>query len=363
MHSRFGHLRASDILPRLQLAALYAATGTLLPEPRSCLTGAQTAMQLVRQCWKNSPLTAAESAQLSSVADLGGHLLPALRLVVHELHLSASQLSFLHAPTSHTAVPPAIHPDAYACYSVAMASTSDSFPDTRMALTAGEAERVMSGKRCLDPVPEWKRRGHYSLIEVGAGPVSASVIAVLEAQLVGCVVVEPALKPVPAYPLGSLREGPVMGHFPRKGTSPQAAAAPVQTVGVAAAPAASGGPPSGSGGKSSNRGDMRLEEETHAELEESWDAFHRTPTAQRILPGSERVIADQQVCWVWQHPATCKGGFPNNVLAVVQEMNHLWRSHRKHQVPWRLLQLCPGTPRCVHATRCELVRVNHPCRR
>ncbi|KAG2501267.1 hypothetical protein HYH03_001073 [Edaphochlamys debaryana] len=39
VHGRFGHLRASAVLPRLQLAALYAATGTLLPEPASRATG------------------------------------------------------------------------------------------------------------------------------------------------------------------------------------------------------------------------------------------------------------------------------------------------------------------------------------
>ena len=49
VHPRFGHLQAPSIdEARLQLAALYAATSTLLPEPRSNLTGAQTAVQLVR---------------------------------------------------------------------------------------------------------------------------------------------------------------------------------------------------------------------------------------------------------------------------------------------------------------------------
>ncbi len=49
VHGRFGHLVANSIPARLQLAALYAATSTLLPEPRSCMTGAQTALELVRQ--------------------------------------------------------------------------------------------------------------------------------------------------------------------------------------------------------------------------------------------------------------------------------------------------------------------------
>ncbi len=49
MHSRLGSLHANNIAARLQLAALYAATSTLLPEPGSGMTGAEMAMQLVRQ--------------------------------------------------------------------------------------------------------------------------------------------------------------------------------------------------------------------------------------------------------------------------------------------------------------------------
>ena len=40
VHPRFGDLRAPCISSRLQLAALYAATSTMLPEPSSRMTGA-----------------------------------------------------------------------------------------------------------------------------------------------------------------------------------------------------------------------------------------------------------------------------------------------------------------------------------
>ena len=39
MHARYKDLRAPSISARLQLAALYAATSTLLPEPHSRMTG------------------------------------------------------------------------------------------------------------------------------------------------------------------------------------------------------------------------------------------------------------------------------------------------------------------------------------
>lgn len=49
VHGRFGYLCTDRIVARLQLAALCAATSTLLPEPMSRMTGAEAAMQLVRQ--------------------------------------------------------------------------------------------------------------------------------------------------------------------------------------------------------------------------------------------------------------------------------------------------------------------------
>eukprot|EP00198_Chlamydomonas_reinhardtii_P007687 XP_001697024.1 predicted protein [Chlamydomonas reinhardtii] len=75
VHGRFGHLRAPNRLARLQLAALYAATSTLLPEPGSRCTGAQMAMELLRQCWSTRPLEAAEAEQLAALAHL--HAVPA----------------------------------------------------------------------------------------------------------------------------------------------------------------------------------------------------------------------------------------------------------------------------------------------
>ncbi|KAG2441624.1 hypothetical protein HXX76_003244 [Chlamydomonas incerta] len=97
VHGRFGHLRAPTRLARLQLAALYAATSTLLPEPGSRCTGAQMAMELLRQCWSMRPLDAAEAEQLAAVGRLGGHLAPGLHLLAHDLAASAAQLAHLHA--------------------------------------------------------------------------------------------------------------------------------------------------------------------------------------------------------------------------------------------------------------------------
>jgi hypothetical protein len=55
VHPRFGSLQASTDEARLQLAALYAATATRLPEPASQAAGAQIALDLVRRVSQGCP--------------------------------------------------------------------------------------------------------------------------------------------------------------------------------------------------------------------------------------------------------------------------------------------------------------------
>ena len=92
---RFKTLKASCIEARLQLAALYAATGTELPELRSKQTGGEMAIELVRQCWtQGREASAAEHAQLKSLLSFGQRT-PALMLLVHEISQSQCELAFL----------------------------------------------------------------------------------------------------------------------------------------------------------------------------------------------------------------------------------------------------------------------------
>lgn len=91
---------AADVLPRLQLAALHAATSSMLPEPGSGMTGAQRALQLLRQSWVSRPLSSEELQHISNTAALAGHLVPALRLVAADLQHSAVQLQHLYVPAA-----------------------------------------------------------------------------------------------------------------------------------------------------------------------------------------------------------------------------------------------------------------------
>ena len=97
VHPRFRHLKARSVGARLQLATLYAATGSLLPEPRLHMTGGECAMELVRQSWGNCPLEAEAGAQLRHMAEEFGHRYPGLVLLCHELEESSRQLGFLYA--------------------------------------------------------------------------------------------------------------------------------------------------------------------------------------------------------------------------------------------------------------------------
>jgi hypothetical protein len=49
VHRRFRHLKASSTIARLQIASMYAATSSYLPDSRSNKTGMHTAIELVRR--------------------------------------------------------------------------------------------------------------------------------------------------------------------------------------------------------------------------------------------------------------------------------------------------------------------------
>lgn len=255
VHARFGDLRSPSKLARLQLAALYAATSTLLPEPLSRKTGAHMALQLLRQCWGNSPLTPEEGQQLDSVGWLGGHLAAGLRLLVHEFHLSATQLAHLHVGGSGAVTGvPALDPDAGTCYSEeALAGSFQGWSvNPHMLLSDEEELRATDGAtRSRGPAaPPWFQSGScrtQSIPPCQLAPASAWVEAI-ERDISRCVSVPTAGGTVPPYPLK------LMGALP-------------------------------------------LERAMHAELETSWQAWHSAPVP-TLGPGLE--TSRQQRLQTWQ---------------------------------------------------------------
>ncbi|KAG2451920.1 hypothetical protein HYH02_003695 [Chlamydomonas schloesseri] len=275
VHGRFGHLRAPTRLARLQLAALYAATSTLLPEPGSRCTGAQMAMELLRQCWSIRPLQAPEAEQLAAVGQLGGHLAPGLHLLAHDLAASAAQLAHLHAspatasrlPTPASskgagavggsaapgsgrasasvsdagdrAVMPRLCPDQAHAYTAHWRAAGEGLPpgwgvNSRLLLTPTEAERALGQHLPRRGPPAWRRQGQYKAVGVleKAPSVPAGFVEDTEKQLRRLVTVpkKRGRTSRSPYPLAALQEEP-----------------------------------------------RPLEVDMHAELRESWKAHHSLP--------------------------------------------------------------------------------------
>ncbi|GIL75394.1 hypothetical protein Vretifemale_5196 [Volvox reticuliferus] len=295
VHGRFRHLCASSIPARLQLAALYAATGTLLPEPLSHCTGGQTAMELLRQCWSDRPLSAEALCHLRSVDQLGGHLTPGLRLLARELEASAGQLRLLHEVTQGPGPAPIDAVTAQnPCTSIdgARVGNADAGisyfqerqkilqpggwgPNPRGLLAASEERRALGVSVGRKPVPAWLRLGHYKRIEVPEPlPVDSGYVVEVEQQLSGLVVRPEAdsRKTIP-YPLMDLREWNVGGDESAAGSGAPAAAGDGDGAAAALTP---------------------LHLEMHRELADSWAEYHSAPDVEdyRLALGSATYIID-----------------------------------------------------------------------
>lgn len=275
VHRRFGHLLGGSQLANLQLAALYAATGSLLPEPGTQAIAAQTAMRLVRECCVNRPLSPAELRQLQSVALLGGHMAAGLRLLVHELQASASQLNSLHFPDGAPghAQPPALQDDWATCYlQEKQQALSSGHANPRLLLSPLEEERAL-GYRLGVPTPAppvWKRLRLFQPVHVPGCPVPADAVFRTERALEDLVV---------------LAAG-----------APKAGTAGEQAAGQFGSAAEEALPPYPLRLAAGHSGDpMPLELEMHAELEESWREHHRCRAPTAVTIDAEEQIWQAQV--------------------------------------------------------------------
>ncbi|KAG2492072.1 hypothetical protein HYH03_009568 [Edaphochlamys debaryana] len=328
VHGRFGHLRASAVAPRLQLAALYAATGTLLPEPASRATGGQTAMNLLRQCWGTRPLTAEELQHLDSVRHLGGQLTPGLRPLVAELAAAASQLSHLYPPqlqpgtqaTTADGVTPRDACIAFEQYS-ARARKGWAGLNLRNRLSRSEERRVLGVSWRMPADFEWRRRGLYQPVTAPVGfPVKEGYVVETEALLASLV------KP--------LAKGAGSG----KGARP---AYPLSPTG------------------DSHR--TPLEVAMHQELEESWRQHHALTAPEhmrlergQLLPTLQRVKAE-----VYERRAAAEAFLLRHASAVPEDVGC-------HGAAFRLFRLSGAAPSAgpldlvVAAWRPEVLRQYNP---
>ncbi|KAG2441635.1 hypothetical protein HXX76_003254 [Chlamydomonas incerta] len=298
VHGRFGHLRAPTRLARLQLAALYAATSTLLPEPGSRCTGAQMAMELLRQCWSTRPLDAAEAEQLAAVGRLGGHLAPGLHLLAHDLAASAAQLAHLHtaAPAADSAILDTLDSRAapwlcdarIAAYDAPLWIARVELPpgwgvNPRLLLSPAEEVRALGNRLSCAPAAPWRRQRQWQPIpELQAAPaMPVAYVRDAEAELRGLLLAPPGGAGTPALGPRSEHSGEP-GERPVKRQRQLRAAGPAEFVTHTSYPL-----------KAASRAPLRpLEAEMHAELRKSWEAHHSQPDAAAygVKPGClERV--------------------------------------------------------------------------
>ncbi len=289
VHPRFGYLRAGANLPRLQLAALYAATCCLLPEPGSGLTGTQTALKLLRQCWTNQPLTPEQAQQLQSVARLGGHLAPALHLLAYELHLSSSQVQHYQSRVlaaegttcnssgSSCTDLPALDPDAGTAYLLSSCQVlPGGFPAQHRLRLSPEEEARTLGSACSAQVargmPAWQRLGQCTPVDrsVPDCPVAGGYVTAQEQALL-------QLVQQPQVPAAA-------GAVAADGQSDSGSVPPYPLK----VPAAAGG------GAAPGEG-LWLEQDMHVQLERSWQAHHSRVVATAVLPGAQEAIKAMQV--------------------------------------------------------------------
>lgn len=99
VHERFLSVDAAkgnlSVEARLQLAAVFASCGSMVPEGSLLLTGCEMAIDLLRQSWVNRPLTPTELTHIVTSSEVGVAC-PAVPLLCHCLDISSRALGFLY---------------------------------------------------------------------------------------------------------------------------------------------------------------------------------------------------------------------------------------------------------------------------
>lgn len=168
VHQRFHHLHATNVEARLYLAALHAASSSLLSLTFSNNTEFEVAISLLRRSWVNRPLTAKEMANLKQVVEFAIGC-PTLKLLCCELYYSSREFAFLHNK-------PDLECDGF---DAAGASTEyhlrKNHRNFNFELSTEEQERLSCGMPAQFPIPDWLRLQSYRRCETAARDFVESV--------------------------------------------------------------------------------------------------------------------------------------------------------------------------------------------
>lgn len=189
LHPRWKGVVVGDISARLQLPAMYAATGTLLHDPRAGMIGSEVAMEQVRRCFVNHPLAGGDEKQLRVIMALSG-LNPALALVCGDLMKSSEELAFLHTmePKEKVSNESAWVSDLSEAATAYIGEYDSLPPNVRRGLTGNEERRALGFGRQVARI-SCVRGGHVlsepGSVEIPNSPVTPGQVKVLEEKLRG----------------------------------------------------------------------------------------------------------------------------------------------------------------------------------
>lgn len=94
LHPRLELWEANSIASRLHLANIFTASNSFFPDRGLKMSGSQAAIELLRQCYINRPLSSEEAHHLDAVFTIGG---PEIKIICHRLHVANSRLGFLYS--------------------------------------------------------------------------------------------------------------------------------------------------------------------------------------------------------------------------------------------------------------------------
>ena len=175
VHQRLRYFDASNTAARLHLAALYAATGSMLIDERVGMTGSEYATKLVRLSFQNWPLTEAEFSHLQNVLSHSQHS-PTLALVCRDLEKSSSGCLYLHIDTVEASRKDRLHfphsgMEGCSLHSKGLCSAQSdyasaymherrkSYPHCRRILSEVEESSLLGGMRSRDRRQLWNPAG------------------------------------------------------------------------------------------------------------------------------------------------------------------------------------------------------------
>eukprot|EP00978_Attheya_sp_CCMP212_P049334 scaffold651378_cov98-Attheya_sp.AAC.1 len=96
VHRRFHRLQADTLCSRLRLASLHLGTACKIPEKMTNMTGDESALLLLRQCWSSRPFSQEEADAIYDAWLLCEGVFPSVSLVCIDLLQNSEQVSFLY---------------------------------------------------------------------------------------------------------------------------------------------------------------------------------------------------------------------------------------------------------------------------